>query len=149
MSAPAIGEQGDVFGPYPATAKEREDRVASVFGAQGPLRRITMRAARHQCPGCRTSTGEQCGMGRPGGGRRRRRLCHPSRAAVAHPCVEHGVAAGVECPESRDYSMTGVCSAREQAAAEDLRVLALAQRLLSDQHADRERAEAERARPSA
>lgn len=149
MTAPAIGDNGDLFGPYPATAQEREDRVASVFGAQGPLRRVTMRASRYRCPGCRAAAGEQCGMQRPGGGRRRRRLCHPSRAAVTHPCAEHGAAAGVECPESADYSMTGICAAREKAATEDLRVLALAQRLLSDQRADQERVEAERARPSA
>lgn len=144
MTAPAAGETGSLFGPYPAGPAEREQAVAAVFGEQGPLKRVTMRAGRHRCPGCRASTGDQCGMMRPGGGRRRRRLCHPSRVAVALPCAEHGAVAGVECPESRDYSMTGICPEREKAAAEDLRVLALAQRLLADQRVDQERAEAAR-----
>jgi len=145
VTAPAIGENGNLFGPYPATAREREQRVAAVFGQQGALKQVTMRAGRQQCPGCRTMAGDQCGQPGPGGRRRRRRLPHPSRVAVTVPCATHQLAAGVPCPESSDYSMAGVCRARELAAAEDLRLLAEAQVLLAAVRADQAKAEATRA----
>jgi hypothetical protein len=114
----------DLFGPYPASAGEREGRVLAVFGDQGPLRRVQMRAGRHRCPGCHESIGNQCVRPRPGGKKAPRKLCHPSRVAVVHPCATHHVSAGVPCPASRDYPMPGICPDREQLAADDLRVLA-------------------------
>lgn len=144
MTAPAIGENGNLFGPYPATAQEREQRVAAVFGTQGPLKQVTMRAGRHQCPGCRALAGDQCGQPGPGGRRRRRRLPHPSRVAVSLPCAAHEVAAGVLCPDLGDNPMAGACRDRERAAGEDLRMLAAAQVLLSVVREDQQRAEAAR-----
>jgi hypothetical protein len=111
-----------VFGPYPASPQEREGRVRQVFGDAGPLRVVQMRGVRHRCPGCRSAIGDQCTQGRRGGRRKPRSLCHPSRVAVSHPCPEHQVRAGVECPG--EHGLAGVCEAREKAAKADLDVLA-------------------------
>jgi hypothetical protein len=121
VTTPDIGEQGDVFGPYPASAQEREQRVRVVFGEQGPHRQLQMRAVRHRCPGCREGSGRQCTQGTTGGRRAPRRLCHPSRIAVTHPCPEHHVRVGEPCPGEHPLSgLPGVCEARELAARDDL-----------------------------
>ena len=114
-------QQIDVFGPYPAGPQEREAAVRTVFGAAGPLKQVQMRAVRHRCPGCTSSTGDQCTQGRHGGRRKPRALCHPSRVAVSHPCAEHQVPAGEPCPG--EHTLTGVCETRERAAKPDLDVL--------------------------
>jgi hypothetical protein len=130
----------DLFGPYPASAQEREGRVRVVFGDQGPLRQVQMRAVRHRCPGCRSATGDQCTQGRPGGRRRGRSLCHPSRVVVSHPCAEHQVRAGVLCPG--EHNLAGVCEKRQEAAAESLQIHAAGVLAAAARRAEQERAEA-------
>lgn len=112
----------DLFGPWPASAQEREARVLAVYGPQGPLRLVQMRAVRHRCPGCTEPAGDQCSRGSVARRRRARKLVHPSRVAVTHPCAIHQVRAGVPCPG--EYQLPGVCSDREAAAAGDLQILA-------------------------
>lgn len=95
--------------------------MLAVYGTQGPLRLVQMRAVRHRCPGCTEQAGDQCSRG-ASGRRRPRKLVHPSRVAVTHPCAIHQVRAGVPCPG--EHLLTGVCADREKTAAADLLVLA-------------------------
>lgn len=127
----------DLFGPWPASAQEREARVLAVFGPQGPLRLVQMRAVRHRCPGCTEPAGDQCSRGAVGGRRRARKLVHPSRVGVTHPCPTHRAPRGTPCPG--EHQLPGVCAAREADACADLLVLAAGVVAESERREERDR----------
>jgi hypothetical protein len=125
VTAPDIGQQGDVFGPYPATAAERERAVRLALGEQGPLRQVQMRAVRLRCPGCGEPPGQQCTQGRPGGRRLKRQTCHGSRVALSYPCPGHQLPAGSPCPHDPmpgEHQIPGACSDRQEAAKDALQM---------------------------